>query len=111
MALCDKLEAAKTEREQSRDQLVVASLYRLNSPADMAETGAPDLPVLQADAFCNHARFVFNHLPRLTTRPEHIKQLRQTILNFAVRGKLVTQDPNAEPAEELLKRIQAGRYG
>jgi type I restriction enzyme S subunit len=107
MALCGQLEAAKTEREQSRDRLVAASLHRLNSPADMAETNAPDLPARQADAFRDHARFVFNHLPRLTTRPEHIKQLRQTILNLAVRGKLVPQDPNDEPASELLKRIQA----
>jgi type I restriction enzyme S subunit len=106
MALCDQLEAAKTEREQSRDRLVAASLYRLNSPADTIETDAPDLPAQQADAFRDHARFVFNHLPHLTTRPEHIKQLRQTILNLAVRGKLVPQDPNDEPAAELLKRIQ-----
>ena len=106
MALCDQLEAVKTEREQSRDRLVAASLHRLNSPADTAETDAPDLPARQADAFRAHARFVFNHLPRLTTCPEHIKQLRQTILNFAVRGKLVPQDPNDEPAAKLLKRIQ-----
>jgi type I restriction enzyme S subunit len=105
MALCDQWEAAKTEREQSRDRLVAASLHRLNSPADTAETDAPDLPARQADAFRGHARFVFNHLPRLTTRPEHIKQLRQTILNLAVRGKLVPQDPNDESAAELLKRL------
>jgi hypothetical protein len=58
---------------------------------------APDLPARQADAFRNHAHFIFHHMPRLTTRPEHIKQLRQTILNLAVRGKLVPQDPNDEP--------------
>jgi len=44
MTLCDQLEAAKMEREQSRDRLVAASLHRLNSPADTAETAAPDLP-------------------------------------------------------------------
>jgi type I restriction enzyme S subunit len=111
MALCDQLEAAKTEREQSRDRLVAASLHRLNSPADTVETDAPDLPALQADAFHDHARFVFNHLSRLTTRLEHIKQLRQTILNLAVRGKLVTQDPNDEPVGELLHRVTAERQG
>jgi type I restriction enzyme S subunit len=99
MALCDQLEAAKTEREQSRDRLVAASLHRLNSPDDTGEDDAPD-------AFRDHTRFYFNHLLRLTTRPEHIKQLRQTILNLAVRGKLVPQDPNDEPAAELLKRIE-----
>jgi type I restriction enzyme S subunit len=58
-------------------------------------------------AFIDYARFYFTHFPRLTTKPEHIQQLRQTILNLAVRGKLVAQDPNDEPAAKLLKRIQA----
>lgn len=94
MALCDQLEAAKTERESQRDRLIAASLHHLNSSAD-------------TDASREHARFYLNHLPRLTTRPEHIKQLRQTILNLAVRGRLVPQDPNDEPAMELLKKIRA----
>lgn len=94
MALCDRLEAAQAERESRRDRLVASSLNRLNNGAD-------------PDAFRDHARFYFNHLPRLTTKPEHIQQLRQTILNLAVRGKLVPQDPNDEPASELLKRIQS----
>jgi type I restriction enzyme S subunit len=94
MALYNQLEAAKTEREQNRDRLVAASLQRLNQPAEDEET------------FREHARFTFNHLPRITTRPAHIKQLRQTILNLAVRGRLVPQDPNDEPASELTTRIQ-----
>ena len=90
MALCDRLEAAQSERESRRDRLVVASLSRLNQPVD------------EPSAFQDHARFYFNHLPRLTTRSEHIQQLRQTILNLAVRGQLVPQDPNDEPAEAWL---------
>lgn len=36
-----------------------------------------------------------------------IKKLRELILELAVRGKLVPQNANDEPASELLKRIQA----
>ena len=94
MALCDRLEATQMERESQRDQLAAASLHRLNNGAD-------------ADAFRNHARFYFNHLPRLTTRSAHIQQLRQSILNLAVRGQLVSQDPNDEPATLLLFHLTA----
>ena len=55
--------------------------------------------------FRNHAAFALEHLTPLTTRRDQIKALRQTILNLAVRGKLMAQDPNDEPASELLERI------
>lgn len=97
MALCDRLEVAKAEREQRRDRLVASSLHYLNPPADDEDASKPE-------ALRDHARFVFANLPRLTVRSEHIKQLRQTILNLAVRGRLVSQDLNDEPASTLLKR-------
>jgi type I restriction enzyme, S subunit len=88
MLLCDRLEAARGGREAVRDRLGAASLARLN---------APDPETFQEDA-----RFAIDALPALTTRPDQIKQLRQTILSLAVRGKLVPQDPNDEPASKLL---------
>ncbi|MDX1822010.1 MAG: restriction endonuclease subunit S [Paracoccaceae bacterium] len=93
MALCDRLEGARAGREAVRDRLTGATLARLTAP----ET--------DAEAFQSHARFALQTLPTLTTRPDQIKTLRQTILNLAVRGKLVEQDPTDEPAAELLKRI------
>ncbi len=77
MVLCDRLEAARAGREATRDRLAAASLARLNTPD-------PDV-----ENFQTHARFALNIIPALTTRPDQIKQLRQTILNLAVRGKLV----------------------
>ena len=74
MALCDRLEEARTERETTRDRLTVASLVRLNVPN-------PDPAVFQ-----NHAAFVLDNLIPLTTRPDQIKALRQTILALAVRA-------------------------
>ena len=88
MAFCDRLEAAQAERECRRDRLIRASLHRLNQPAGDGD----------AQAFRDHARFTLDHLPSLTTRAEHIPQLRQTILILAVLGKLVEQDPGDEPA-------------
>lgn len=92
MALCDRLETAQAERESRRDRLAASSLHRFNNGAD-------------SGAFRDQARFYFNHLPRLTTNREHIQQLRQTILNLAVRGKLVPQDANDELASVLHRRL------
>ncbi|UST80550.1 restriction endonuclease subunit S [Pseudomonas siliginis] len=44
-------------------------------------------------------------LPLLAGAPNGIKKLRELILELAVRGKLVAQDPSDEPASDLLKRI------
>ena len=57
------------------------------------------------ESFQSHTRFAVNALPALTARADQVKRLRQTILNLAVRGKLVEQDTADEPASELLKRI------
>ncbi|WP_439611798.1 restriction endonuclease subunit S [Reyranella sp.] len=91
MALCDQLEKSRTAREERRDRLTAASLARLNDPTPKT--------------FQTGARFALDAFPVLTTRPDQIKRLRQTILNLAVRGKLVPQDHDDEPAAELLKRI------
>ena len=94
MALCDRLEVAQAERVSRRDLLVASSLNSLNNGE-------------ASDAFRDHARFYFNHIPRLTTKREHIQQLRQAVLNLAVRGKLTPQDLNEEPAKLLLFQLTA----
>ena len=99
MALCDRLEVARAEREATRDRLSAASLARLNAPD-------PD-----PDTFQNHAAFALENLAPLTTRLDQIKGLRQTILNLAACGKLVEQDPNDEPTGEALERIRIEREG
>ena len=99
MALCDRLQTGRTEREETRDRLAAASLARLDAPD-------PDPAVFQ-----NHAAFALDNLTPLTTRPDQIKALRQTILNLAVRGKLVPQDPNDEPVPKFALSINEKRRG
>lgn len=94
MGLCDRLQAARAGREGVRDRLAAASLARLNTP--------------DPDTFQHDTRFALDALPALTTRPDQIKALRQTILNLAVRGKLVPQDTKDESASEWLLRAFGG---
>src|SRR3990167_1887427 len=46
---------------------------------------------------------------RISEAPDALPRLRCFILELAVRGKLVEQDPNDEPASELLKRMQGAK--
>jgi type I restriction enzyme S subunit len=96
--LCDGLEAVDAERETRRDRLSAAAHHQINSEEN-------------AEAFCEHATFFIEHLSHLTVRPDQLKQLRQTILNLAVRGQLVSQDPNDEAASGLLKQIKVVSIG
>lgn len=97
MALCDQLDAERVCREAKRDKLTAASLARLNVP--------------DPEAFAHDARFTLDNLAPLTTRKDQIKDLRQTILNLAVRGKLVEQDSADEPAAQLLERLRGRATG
>lgn len=42
---------------------------------------------------------LLTHFDRLTDAPDGIPRLRRFILDLAVRGKLVEQDPSDEPAD------------
>ena len=93
MKLCDNLEAAQQKRERRRDRLITASLAKLTD-----ETENKSILKFSVSSACS-----------AVSRPEHIHQLRQTILNLAVRGKLVPQDPKDEPVNYLISRIEAER--
>ena len=94
MAFCDELEQAQTDHIAAHAQLVEALLTTLTNSKDHQE--------LQA----NWQRIAV-HFDTLFTTEVSIDQLKQTILQLAVMGKLVPQDPNDEPASELLKKIAA----
>ena len=54
-----------------------------------------------------NASRLLEHFDRISEAPNAIPKLRKFILDLAVRGKLVEQDPGDEPAAALLVRIRA----
>jgi type I restriction enzyme S subunit len=92
MALCDQLEA-QTENSIQAHQLLVETLLA-------TLTNAKD-----ADELNENWQTISQHFDVLFTTQASIVQLKQTILQLAVMGKLVKQDPKDEPACKLLERI------
>ena len=97
MALCGSLEAARVTRETTRDQMAAASLARLSQPDEKKRS------------FREHAKFMLTNLAAVSARPDQIGAIRNAVLALAVRGKLVPQDLEQEPASELLNRIVLDR--
>ncbi len=54
-----------------------------------------------------NAQLLLNHFDRICEAPEAIPRLKRFVLDLAVRGKLVEQEPDDEPAAALLRRIDA----
>jgi type I restriction enzyme S subunit len=87
MGLCDRLEAQQKEREEKHAALSRASLARF--------AVAPTATNLE---------LLFH--PSYSIPPA---DLRKSILTLAVQGKIVPQDPNDEPTEEIVSRVEAER--
>lgn len=94
MRLCDALEAKGQLEAAQHAQLVSTLLGTLTASTTPEELAA------------NWQR-VAQHFDLLLDRPEAIDALEQTLLQLAVRGLLVPQDPTDEPASALLQRIRA----
>lgn len=94
MALCDQLEQRTDASFSVHQTLVETLLNALTRAADHAQ-------------FANAWQRIAEHFDTLFATEESIDQFKQTILQLAVMGKLVPQDPNDEPASELLKKIAA----
>ena len=92
MALCDQLQQQQIESSDTHQILVETLLASLTNAADQKEC---------ASAW----QRIANHFDILFTTEQSIDQLKQTILQLAVMGKLVPQDPNDLPASDLLKKI------
>ena len=94
MRLCDALEAKGQLEAAQHAQLVSTLLGTLTASAT-------------PEALAAHWQRVAQHFDLLAGRPAAIDALEQTLLQLAVRGLLVPQDPTDEPASALLQKIRA----
>ena len=94
MRLCDALEAKCQLEATQHAQLLSTLLGTLTASATPEE-------------LANHWQRVAQHFDLLLDRPQAIDALEQTLLQLAVRGLLVPQDPADEPASVLLQKIRA----
>lgn len=94
MALCDQLEQQSEAQLAAHQMLVETLLATLTDSAD-------------ADELAQNWARLSSHFDTLFTTEASIDTLKQTILQLAVMGKLVSQDPSDEPASALLERIAA----
>ncbi|MEQ1420280.1 restriction endonuclease subunit S [Acinetobacter indicus] len=90
--LCDQLEQQQTLSSEAHATLVDTLLKALTESSD-------------ADEFQDNWQRMVVNFDVLFTTEYSIEQLKQTVLQLAVMGKLVKQDPSDEPASELLKKI------
>ena len=93
MALCDELEARQEKQHKRILQLGEVATSQLLT------TSTPE-------AFNQHWQGICDNFDLLYSTPENVSQMRQAILQLAVMGKLVPQDPNDESASVLLERIK-----
>ncbi len=106
MTMCDQLEQQQTDSNAAHQTLVETLLGTLTNTTVRAE-------LVEARPSTGSGRTEFEeawqriaeHFDTLFTTEHSIDQLKQTILQLAVMGKLVPQDPNDEPASVLLEKI------
>lgn len=102
MDLCDALEAQTESSITAHQTLVEVLLEALLKAPEQNATAE------QATAqFQKNWQRLSEHFDTLFTSTASIDTLKQTILQLAVMGKLVPQNPNDEPAAKLLERIAA----
>lgn len=94
MRLCDALEAKGQLEATQHAQLLSTLLGTLTASATPEE-------------LADNWQRVAQHFDLLLDRPQAIDALEQTLLQLAVRGLLVPQDPTDEPASVLLQKIRA----
>lgn len=101
MALCDQLEQQTEQSLTAHQTLVEVLLAALMPYTSKSAEGSCD----STEDFQTNWQRIAEHFDLLFTTEQSIEQLKQTILQLAVMGKLVPQNPSDEPASKLLEKI------
>jgi type I restriction enzyme S subunit len=97
LAFCDQIELKKDASIDAHGTLVSTLLKSLTLSAENSENGS--------EQFQQAWERIAENFDVLFTTESSIEQLKQTILQLAVMGKLVPQDPRDESASILLEKI------
>ncbi len=109
MALCDQMEQRQTDSGKAHQTLVESLLATFTVTAGGSRNAENAGAAFAQDnqQFQTAWNRIAQRFDTLFTTEHSIDQLKQTILQLAVMGRLVSQDPNDEPASVLLEKIVA----
>ena len=96
MGLIDRLEAARCSREDCRTVGRDSALAALRNAATPKQVGTAWTRIAE-------------RMDDLFTAPADLAPLRELVLQLAVRGRLVSQDADEEPADKLVAELGAGK--
>lgn len=97
IALCDQLEQQQIDAKKTHEVLVTKLLATLTQKQTHEE-------------LLLNWQLIYSNFADLFTTEASVDVLEQTLLKLLVMGKLHTQNPNDEPARELINRIKSSNF-
>ncbi|WP_239075122.1 hypothetical protein [Bacillus paranthracis] len=93
MSFCEELKNRLEKKQKREERLNVSAFSSLEQS-------------LTVEELKGSLQFVLTNLPSLCTDRKQVQQLRNAIVSLAVKGILVLQDSDDEPARVFLDKIK-----